>query len=241
MHKSQLSLVATPEGEGKIYCRFCPREASTWRDEEGRVIITCSPTCASIPERFLHCSFENFHLDNKAMTERVKTIRAAITATPRRSIYICGPVGTGKTHLAIAAIQELRRVGLKGRFVRAARFFLECQESFRGQGDSLEQLIGETLKGDFLCLDDIGAVKNTEFLRGILCNIVDQAYGDLRPLLILTSNFDLELLASIDQRIPDRLVEMGEIVRLQGKSYRVNAAEQRLGARGSAATEDGTT
>jgi DNA replication protein DnaC len=147
-------------------------------------------------------------------------------------------VGTGKTHLAVAALQELITTkGARGRFVDFTSLILEIQMTFEGSGskrDILEPLIG----ADLLVLDELGAGKVTPWVMDMLYYLVNGRYVQDR-LTIFTTNYsdfsrapDQETLTDrVSPRIRSRLYEMCRRLELRGGDYRrlrlADAAERR--------------
>ena len=139
----------------------------------------------------------------------------------KENIYIFGPVGTGKSHLAIAAARKYLReaqicvlkMPVLSRRIRA------CQRA-----DEEQEIIDDHRRSGVLIIDDIGSEKDTEFLISILYEIIDGRYMDQIGGLIVTSNLGLDALAVKlgSDRIPSRLAQMCQILSLEGElDYRL--------------------
>lgn len=179
----------------------------------------------SVPPAYQHCTFANFD----AVTSEQKTLLRRISelsTDETLGLYLSGPVGTGKTHLAVATLLRLRAEGYRGRFLSAQELVTACRNTFRGDksvGDILEDYRGVAV----LLLDDLGTEKPSEFSRETLGMLIDRAYRDCQQ-LIVTSNLDLkELSRSLGARSADRLIELCQAVRVPGSSYRQKRAAQR--------------
>ena len=64
---------------------------------------------ANIPRRYAQCTFDNFEIHNDSHRHALKISKQFVKNYPVQDVgllYI-GPCGVGKTHLAIATIQEL--------------------------------------------------------------------------------------------------------------------------------------
>ena len=81
---------------------------------------------------------------------------------------------------------------------------------------------GAGRKEGVLIIDDLGAVKLTEFVQQITYYIINEREMKMLP-TIITSNFDLnEIDNMIDPRVSSRISGMCEIKQLVGKDKRIN-------------------
>lgn len=143
-------------------------------------------------------------------------------------LYLTGAVGTGKTHLAIAAMREIETRGIECYFINVVQALHQLRPP-----DSDDELFDYLSTVPFLVLDDLGAQKDTEWALEQLTAIVDARVVELLP-TIVTSNLTLELLAKGElecQRIASRLYQMcGQIV-LSGDDYRRKIVRDRKAKR----------
>jgi DNA replication protein DnaC len=109
------------------------------------------------------------------------------------SLFLCGPCGVGKTHLATAALLAMRAQGYSGQYVSDQELLLECRDSFRHH-EGLEAVLEKYGGRNVLLLDDLGAENPTPFARETIGLLIDRAYRDAQD-LIVTSNYDFETLA----------------------------------------------
>ena len=197
---------------------------------------------AGIPSRYRHCSLDGFELWN----EEDPTLRRALRAVrefvdlypnPEKGLVLMGPVGTGKTHLAVSALQELIATkGVRGRFTDFTSLVLEIQMTFDGSGSSRE-ILRPLINADVLVLDELGAGKVTPWVMDLLYYLVNTRYVENR-LTIFTTNFSdftkagqESLTERVSARIRSRLFEMCRRLELRGEDYRrqrlAEAAERR--------------
>lgn len=161
--------------------------------------------------RYISCRIENFKGELPKL----------------RPVFITGPVGCGKTHLAIGYLaNEIIEKGIEaGRFVRAVDLFKEIRNTFQenrweSEMDLLEKYGKEI---PFLVIDDLGTEKMTDWVEQTLYDLIDRRYGECLPTLI-TSNLSLDQLsahyASHGDRLASRIAGMGPIVKIQGLDHR---------------------
>ena len=163
------------------------------------------------------------------------------------SLFIHGKAGVGKTVLACSLAKLYIRQGYEVKFISYPAFIMDLQGMFRGEKDvygyakeiawypedadislkpSYMREFGspekEWKKEGVLIIDDLGAVKLTEFVRQITYYIINEREMKMLP-TIITSNFDLnEIDNMIDPRVSSRISGMCEIKKLDGKDRRLN-------------------
>jgi DNA replication protein DnaC len=184
-----------------------------------------------VPPVYRSCSLETFEATTQEQKHALHVAQEWLTSEVL-GLFLCGPCGTGKTHLAIGALLAMRAKRWSGRFASSSEFLFRCRNSFRkGSADNIEEIISEYCGSDVLLLDDLGAEKPTEFSRETLGLVVDKVYREM-SCLIVTSNFDLNGLAErIDERTADRLVDICRAVKLSGRSFRQKRALERAKSR----------
>jgi DNA replication protein DnaC len=147
----------------------------------------------------------------------------------RRNLVLYGPVGTGKTHLAIALAVAACARGRRVRFFTAAQLVVRLSEAFAA--GTLEKLLRTILKADLLIIDEWGYVPVDRQGAQLLFRIVSDSYE--RRSLILTTNLEFSKWGSIftdDQMAAamiDRLAHHGHIILFEGESYRMKHALMR--------------
>lgn len=165
----------------------------------------------SAPLRFANSDFSQIPAEIRGLVEKVRETR--------RGIYLHGPVGTGKTYAAYAILKKLGDMGIRARFYTATDLLDLLRDDF-GHKDSynLERLLESRA---VLIIDDLGSEKPSEWVTETLHRIIDKRYKEVLP-TIITSNLSLdELVDRVGDRIPSRLAEMCDIVKLDGKDRRL--------------------
>lgn len=168
-----------------------------------------------------HRASEQYNLENLKHTEaNADAITAAKEYTPEtQNLFIFGPTGTGKSHIAVAAMRAkyppLSSPRIVWKPTQVARFVRACQNA-----DNEEAFIRQLATQKSLIIDDLGVEKPTEFITGLMYEIIEGRDMNRPGGLIVTSNLSLDDLANHlgDDRITSRLAGMCKTVNLMGET-----------------------
>lgn len=148
------------------------------------------------------------------------------------NVIFAGPIGTGKTHLAIALGIEAAKLRKRVAFMRAAdlvRTLLEARDA-----RELGRLQRRLLRADLLILDELGFVPFDRAGGELLFNVVAERY-EKRSVLITTNLAFAEWVKVFggDEKLTtallDRLAHHATVITTKGKSFRMR---RRRGAPG---------
>jgi len=147
-----------------------------------------------------------------------------------RGLLLMGPVGVGKTHLAVAILHGLVEKGVPCLFCEFGALLKEIQDSYNKVSNTSEMtVLAPIYQAEVLVLDELGASKPTDWVRDTMMNVIGKRYND-KKLTIFTTNYmdarrnpaDETLEDRIGVRLRSRLYEMCRTVQLDGDDYRKN-------------------
>lgn len=147
----------------------------------------------------------------------------------KKNLVLYGPVGTGKTHMAIALGIQACEMGLQVKFYSVTSLVLKLGEAWKN--GTLERLVRELQNLDLLILDEWGYVPIDKEGSQLLFRIVADSYESKS--LILTTNLEFSKWGGIftDEQMAaamiDRLIHHGHLILFEGKSYRMTHALMR--------------
>lgn len=199
-------------------------------------------SASGIPARYAGCDFSNYETGgNDGLVAAKLTIETWAAQYPlsRSGLLIIGPSGVGKTHLSVAALKQLTQKGVHCLFCDYRELLKKIQNSYNPSVQTTElDLLRPVFETEVVLLDDLGAVKPSEWVWDTVSLILNARYNDKLTTLI-TSNFldgasaaaervdgprraarEETLGDRIGERMRSRLFEMCRLVLVNGKDYR---------------------
>ncbi len=191
---------------------------------------------AGIPSRFQACTVESYP-PSEATRPVLATLRAWLAGSDeateyRPGLYLHGPVGVGKTGLAVALLKALMEETLEdGLFLNLPQVLARRKRAFgkaRDDAEDAEALWERALTVPYLVIDDLAAEYSTDWAREQVYTLVDARHAE-EGTTIVTSNLTLAELVTErgEERIAWRLAELCDVVCLDGPNLRDRKARAR--------------
>ncbi len=203
---------------------------------------------ARIPKRYEHCELPSFTTDFPGAHPSLAMAHIAASKFAQEydpndgtGLLLIGAIGTGKTHLGVGIIKELiQGRGVACLFYDYRELLKQIQNSYNASVQATElDVLRPVFDVEVLFLDELGAVKPTEWVWDTVSLILNTRYNNNRT-TIITTNFDDRPAAGangslsaaraaareetlgdrIGERMRSRLHEMCRIIKLDGLDFR---------------------
>ena len=195
---------------------------------------------ALVPRRYQSCTLDNFEVHNDSHRDALKISRQFVKNYPLQDVGLLfiGPCGVGKTHLAVAILQEIiRSKDAVGIFYDFRDLIREIQSTFTPDATLSESdVLGPVFQSDVLVLDELGAKRTTAWVEETVFYIINHRYNHKKMTLFTTNYPDLDeeedkrdsfykkggdsLIDRIGVRLRSRIYEMCKVVEITGEDYR---------------------
>lgn len=209
------------------------REANEkeWKDKEAADKLRMARERAqrllkesNLGERFQARTFDTFKVtpQNKEAYQDAKSFVADFRKpeTKGRGIILAGSVGTGKTHLTAAIVNDLVQIGIDCIFGNITTLLGRLKNSYNGDGDNEAEIMGKYCNCALLVIDDLGKEKTTEWVQEKLYAIINHRYEHYKKTIITTNDNFKTLENKLGEAVVSRLIEMCDGYKLDGDDYR---------------------
>jgi DNA replication protein DnaC len=185
---------------------------------------------ARIPRRYASCSLDNFKSEpNSSPNIAFRYACRLVLDYPavERGLLFMGPVGVGKTHLAVAILKGLIEKGVPCLFYESGSLLKQIQDSYNPISNTSElRVLAPVYQAEVLVMDELGSTIPTDWVRDTIYQIINTRYND-KKLTIFTTNY-------LDDTPPqtEQILDQGRVNRkLSTRIKELTTLEERIGTR----------
>ena len=138
----------------------------------------------------------------------------------KRSIFMSGRTGLGKTHLSLAIAERVLSKGFAVVYDSAINILRKIEKEHFSRNSSAET-IDTVLNAELLILDDLGTEYETPFYKSTIYNIINSRLNSGKQTIIST-NLNFEGISKrYDERIVSRIVSSSVYCDFKGEDIRL--------------------
>ena len=216
-------LISHEEIDGKMYQVY--NKCSRLKMYETQIRYSRNIRTSGLPKAYLSKTFDNYDASlNERSIERIKQYLKNKEWRNGHGLFITGPVGCGKTHIASAIVHELAKENIYTLFVFVPDFLDEIRDFYHEDDEDdydRENPFELAKQSTVLVLDDLGTEKITEWAREKLLQLINYRMSH-QLATIITTNLSLKDISErLGERIHSRIENMCEVINIIGQDRRV--------------------
>lgn len=149
---------------------------------------------AGIPEGFRRASFGNFDIrphNSRAAGVAWRFCEEFLPGRGHRNtgLLLTGTVGSGKTHLAVAALRELViNKGIDAKFVLVPQLLDRLRSSYdESAAESQRKILRPIFEADLVVIDELGAARPSDWVFETIELLIGGLYNEMVPVIVTTN------------------------------------------------------
>lgn len=186
------------------------REAKAKENEDK--ILNCG-----VSKRNLHKTFDAYIASTPEQTKAKALYKgfadSVCNDATAKSLIVCGSVGTGKTHLASSAVNQIVNNGKICKLVKIIDLIRQFKSTWSKDSDSTEEgFLDYYTKIPALIIDEVGVQFGSDTEKMIIFDIIDGRYNNMLPTALISNLALPDVRELIGERAIDRMREDGGVV-----------------------------
>jgi DNA replication protein DnaC len=188
---------------------------------------------AQIPPLYSHTSFDNFSVPGpenpiarRELTNILLAVKNYVREFPNESrpgLLLIGEPGTGKTHLAVAALRKIVEKGFECLFCDYQTLLDRIRSGYDPSSNSADkEAYRVALDSEVLLLDDLGAHRVTDWVEDTVTSVVTTRCNNRKALIATTNLPDGDAGSTLTEKSalgkPEYRVTLGERIGSRARS-----------------------
>jgi DNA replication protein DnaC len=212
-----------------VFWTDCPRceveKARVEQQAQTQPLAPADLARMNIQPMFYDADFDTFSAESAELQQNLAVLRR-FCVVKRGKILLSGANGTGKTHLACAALKQFRA----GRIYTMFEIGVLLRNAYQHGANREKEVLDMLVRTPLLVIDELGRTSGKDWEKDWCSHIINKRHENYKPLIII-SNLKREYLANrIGGDILSRFDEDGIILSFTGEDYRI---KMRLQTRGT--------
>lgn len=140
------------------------------------------------------------------------------------SMVFTGKTGTGKSHLAVAILQQVIDGGNTGAFITVDAMLRDIRSAYGSNEKSESELVDKYVSLDLLILDEVGiALGAKEKIEAQIFGVLNARYLEQKPTIVISNLSAQGISDYLGERLKSRLIEGGgPTLIFSGDDYRLS-------------------
>lgn len=178
-----------------------------------------------INQSLANATFDNYKIDENTQLQLAKAkwickkYADSFNLDNKQSLLIQGSFGTGKSHLSMSIVKEIKAKGFTVLYMNVPQLILTIKNTYNNGTNITEQELAKIISDvDLMVFDDYGINMN-DFATSKMFELIESHIGKHN---IFTTNLDeKEMTRSKDlQRIFSRIMSNTTLIKMDGQDYR---------------------
>jgi DNA replication protein DnaC len=164
---------------------------------------------AHLPAVHAASTFDNWRPGNAEQARAHGLVKDFALRWPQgRAFILSGPVGTGKTHLLVAALRHLTlELGVRAGYVEISLLYAQIRRGFQ-DGKSGGEIIGPLSQLDVLAIDELGKGRGSVFELETLDELIARRYN-ANKITLFATNYSVR---APEDRAQRGLIDTAELI-----------------------------